>query len=145
MRRTRKDPPSLEELQIDVVRQQRLKENVDRLAIEYKEEKLRLRETAQSVLEEGRSPLEAEVEQIEAVAAEPVAEPVVASVASEESLEEAGKRAFETERQEAKERREDFGEHSASQGQPRLTTDIPPRFSRCPSSTTSSRKQRQPE
>lgn len=41
LRRTRRHPPSLEELQIDVVRQLSVQSNVTRLAIEYKEEKLR--------------------------------------------------------------------------------------------------------
>jgi NADH dehydrogenase [ubiquinone] 1 alpha subcomplex assembly factor 2 len=42
LRRTRKDPPTLNELEIDFFRQQSVQQNVERLAIEYKEEKLRL-------------------------------------------------------------------------------------------------------
>lgn len=41
MRRTRKDPPTMEELETDYMRQLRLASNVERLAIEYKLEKLR--------------------------------------------------------------------------------------------------------
>jgi NADH dehydrogenase [ubiquinone] 1 alpha subcomplex assembly factor 2 len=42
LRRTRKDPPTLNELEIDFFRQQSVQQNVERLAIEYKEEKLKL-------------------------------------------------------------------------------------------------------
>ena len=41
LRRTRLQPPTLEELQIDVQRQLSIQSNVERLAIAYKEEKLR--------------------------------------------------------------------------------------------------------
>ncbi|ORY92877.1 hypothetical protein BCR35DRAFT_298464 [Leucosporidium creatinivorum] len=42
MRRTRRDPPTVLELEVDAARQARLQENVARLAIAYKEEKERL-------------------------------------------------------------------------------------------------------
>ena len=41
LRRTRLQPPTIEELQIDVQRQLSIQSNVQRLAIAYKEEKLR--------------------------------------------------------------------------------------------------------
>ncbi|GAA6027117.1 hypothetical protein JCM8097_002403 [Rhodosporidiobolus ruineniae] len=42
LRRTRQDPPTLRELQVDLARQVRLQENVRQLEVAYKEEKLRL-------------------------------------------------------------------------------------------------------
>jgi hypothetical protein len=42
MRRTRRDPPTVLELEIDAARQARLQENVARLAIAYQDEKARL-------------------------------------------------------------------------------------------------------
>ncbi|GAA6015324.1 hypothetical protein JCM10207_008948 [Rhodosporidiobolus poonsookiae] len=45
LRRTRRAPPSLQELQVDLARQIRLQDNVARLADEYREEKLRLAES----------------------------------------------------------------------------------------------------
>ncbi|KAM0749312.1 hypothetical protein T439DRAFT_381683 [Meredithblackwellia eburnea MCA 4105] len=42
MRRTRKEPPTIAELERDYVRRMRLDENVRRLEVEYREEKLRL-------------------------------------------------------------------------------------------------------
>ncbi|GAA5874210.1 hypothetical protein JCM3774_006765 [Rhodotorula dairenensis] len=50
LRRTRREPPSLEELQKDHLRQLRLQENVYRLEQEYKAEKLRLAEANQATL-----------------------------------------------------------------------------------------------
>ncbi|GAA5989504.1 hypothetical protein JCM10908_000506 [Rhodotorula pacifica] len=50
LRRTRREPPSLEELQKDHLRQLRLQENVYRLEQEYKAEKLRLAEANQANL-----------------------------------------------------------------------------------------------
>lgn len=41
LRRTRKDPPSIDELEIDLNRKISLQNNVARLAIAYREEKLR--------------------------------------------------------------------------------------------------------
>ncbi|KAG0657003.1 hypothetical protein C6P46_006749 [Rhodotorula mucilaginosa] len=50
LRRTRREPPTLEELQKDHLRQLRLRENVYRLEQEYKAEKLRLAEANQAAL-----------------------------------------------------------------------------------------------
>ncbi|GAA5969903.1 hypothetical protein JCM8115_006023 [Rhodotorula mucilaginosa] len=50
LRRTRREPPTLEELQKDHLRQLRLRENVHRLEQEYKAEKLRLAEANQAAL-----------------------------------------------------------------------------------------------
>ena len=50
LRRTRREPPTLEELQKDYLRQLRLQENVHRLEQEYKAEKLRLAEANQAAL-----------------------------------------------------------------------------------------------
>lgn len=50
LRRTRREPPTLEELQKDHLRQLRLQENVYRLEQEYKAEKLRLAEANQAAL-----------------------------------------------------------------------------------------------
>ncbi|BGP16169.1 hypothetical protein JCM10213_006104 [Rhodosporidiobolus nylandii] len=53
LRRTRRDPPTLEELQKDYARQVRLQENVLQLEQAYKEEKLRLQEANQAALPPG--------------------------------------------------------------------------------------------
>ncbi|GAA6026686.1 hypothetical protein JCM8202_002372, partial [Rhodotorula sphaerocarpa] len=50
LRRTRREPPSLEELQRDHVRQLRLQENVRRLELEYRAEKVRLADAQRAVL-----------------------------------------------------------------------------------------------
>ncbi|BGP24623.1 hypothetical protein JCM10295v2_003541 [Rhodotorula toruloides] len=50
LRRTRRDPPTLQELQSDVQRQLKLQENVRRLEQEYREEKMRLAEAHQAAL-----------------------------------------------------------------------------------------------
>jgi NADH dehydrogenase [ubiquinone] 1 alpha subcomplex assembly factor 2 len=50
LRRTRRDPPTLEELQSDLQRQLKLQENVRRLEQEYREEKMRLAEAHQAAL-----------------------------------------------------------------------------------------------
>ncbi|BGO94122.1 hypothetical protein NBRC10512_002894 [Rhodotorula toruloides] len=50
LRRTRRDPPTLQELQSDVQRQLKLQENVQRLEQEYREEKMRLAEAHQAAL-----------------------------------------------------------------------------------------------
>lgn len=64
MRRTRQDPPSIEELEIDFFRQQSVAANVERLAIEYKEEKLRMIEPpVEEILRKTVKPIEAPVEQ----------------------------------------------------------------------------------
>ena len=47
MRRTRREPPTIPELEADALRQRRLAANVDRLAVEYREEKLRIAERAE--------------------------------------------------------------------------------------------------
>ncbi|GAA5867298.1 hypothetical protein JCM8547_003153 [Rhodosporidiobolus lusitaniae] len=61
LRRTRRDPPTLQELQTDLARQIRLQENVHRLEQEYKAEKLRLAEADRVALLDG--PLRASAEQ----------------------------------------------------------------------------------
>lgn len=50
LRRTRREPPTLEELQKDYLRQVRLQENVHRLEQEYRAEKLRLAEANKATL-----------------------------------------------------------------------------------------------
>lgn len=63
MRRTRKDPPTVQELEIDAARQARLKDNVERLRLAYIDEKERLRlETAQVMRRIAEPPSEANAE-----------------------------------------------------------------------------------
>jgi hypothetical protein len=113
MRRTRKDPPTLDELKADFARQQRLATNVERLAIEYKAEKFRAVETAQSVLQGGSKLTAPTTEETRDEVAPSAArsEPVV----KEEEMGDAvlaarSKAQAEEDREMAKRRREDFGE-----------------------------------
>ncbi|GAA5977867.1 hypothetical protein JCM11641_006094 [Rhodosporidiobolus odoratus] len=50
LRRTRQEPPTLQELEQDYTRQLRLQDNVARLAVEYQEERLRLNTANEAAL-----------------------------------------------------------------------------------------------
>lgn len=112
MRRTRRDPPTILELEIDAARQARLQNNVERLALEYKEEKERLRLEEGSLRSEGvgARQLAAGEEQQDASAAEVKEEK---PHLGDELLAAKTKRLQEEEREAAKRRREEFGECSA--------------------------------
>lgn len=107
MRRTRQDPPTILELEIDAARQARLQANVERLAIEYKEEKERLR------IEEGQFRGQVAQEQLEEgvqIRGEPAVVEGVEEQMGDEVLAQRSRKQAEEEREAARRRREEFGE-----------------------------------
>lgn len=134
MRRTRRDPPTVLELEIDAARQSRLQENVARLAVEYKEEKARLslsegeiRATGTGVVElgaegaEGAEAAERELDartrqeaEVEEVHSPPEVVLEEQQKLGDEILAARSRKQAEEEREAAKKRRAEFGELSAS-------------------------------
>lgn len=110
MRRTRRDPPTILELEIDAARQARLQNNVERLALEYKEEKERLRLEQGTLQSEGVGARQLAEGREQAGAPTAEAELVEeTSSLGDELVAAKAKRAQEEEREAAKRRREEFG------------------------------------
>lgn len=125
MRRTRRDPPTLDELKIDAARQERLKDNVERLRLAYIEEKERLRIGNEEMLRIGTNPVGEEASRNHAgqhttgsleqasptsTATAPSSAEQAASDLGDSALAAKTSKQREEEREAAKARREEFGE-----------------------------------
>ena len=122
MRRTRRDPPTLDELRIDAARQMRLMDNVERLRLAYVEEKERLRIGNEELLRIGggaeAAPNEAGFEPAVQSGEEGTERTLPTVAANETATTELGDSVVaakaakqrETEREATKQRRDDFGE-----------------------------------